>query len=105
MHAVCLKETDSETQTRHFSQLETGTGSGGAPSVVDSDNAQIAKLFGSTQLINLISAPDFGLGQPVTGKGVLAGSVPSAGSIIRGLEQVTPQLVNSLLEIEIDFLD
>lgn len=94
IHAVCLSDTDAEEHRLHFSKLEASASASGAPSVAESNNTQIAKMFGSTQLINLVTAPDMGLGQPATGNGIFAGAIPSAGSIIKGLEEVTPQLVN-----------
>ncbi|KAJ8453691.1 hypothetical protein ONZ45_g19609 [Pleurotus djamor] len=45
------------------------------------------------RLIELVKAPNLGLGEPGDGKGILAGAVPTAETVIKGIEQITPQLM------------
>lgn len=44
-------------------------------------------------IIDFINSPDFGLGQPGDGPGILAGAVPTPETIINGFEQITSQLM------------
>jgi len=44
-------------------------------------------------VVSLFTAPNLGLGQPGDGQGLLAGAIPTAETVINGVEQMTPQLM------------
>ncbi|KAH9839392.1 uncharacterized protein C8Q71DRAFT_846960 [Rhodofomes roseus] len=123
IHAVCLPCTDAEAHDRHFSRLtaDKTTASEGAQGTEDGKtttttrsvsvhvhatsseaevcsvaNASITTLntvFSEVNLVSLITTPDLGLGGPPDGPGILSGALPSAQTIIKGVEQITPQLM------------
>jgi hypothetical protein len=64
------------------------------PSVLSASATALADTFDDLNLIDLIITPGFGLGQPGNGKGVLAGAVPTAETVINGFVQITPQLMS-----------
>jgi hypothetical protein len=98
IHAVCLKHTDAEEHALYFSRLKSDTTF--VPDMKSLDFAAIANtsietlssMFNNMQLVSLISSPDLGLGQPGDGPGILSGAVPTAETVIRGFEEITPQL-------------
>lgn len=99
IHAVCLDTTDADAEKRHFSILSEGLSAqevAAATSIASVATASIEKLsnmFKDMHIINLIMEPDLGLGQPGDGNGLLSGAVPTAETIISGIEQITPQLM------------
>jgi len=98
IHAVCLKYTDSEEHDRHFAHLQGGA----APllgakyidfsTIANTSIETLTSLFNDMQVVSLITSPDLGLGQPGDGPGILAGAVPTAETVVRGVEEITPQL-------------
>jgi len=44
-------------------------------------------------IIGLFKAPDFGLGRPGNGGGLLAGALPTAGTSIDGVKRIIPDLM------------
>lgn len=86
IHAVCLESTEAEVQDKHFSKLE-------AASVATASLAGLTALFNELHIVNLLAAPDLGLGQPGDGEGLLAGAVPTAETVIEGAVKLTPQLM------------
>jgi hypothetical protein len=50
-------------------------------------------MFKEMHVIDLVTSPDLGLGQPGNGEGVLAGAVPTAETVLQGVKQITPQLM------------
>ncbi|KAF5348681.1 hypothetical protein D9758_006849 [Tetrapyrgos nigripes] len=95
IHAVCLAHTDEEENTLHFDKLSKSDNQQGN-STSDSGSTAVeslSALFSEMNIIDLIYSPDFGLGQPGDGKGFLAGAVPTAETVLKGVEQVTPQLM------------
>ncbi|KAH8119499.1 hypothetical protein DFH11DRAFT_1565361 [Phellopilus nigrolimitatus] len=86
IHAVCLESTEAEVREKHFSKL-------GAESVASASLEALTSLFNELHIVDLISAPDFGLGQPGDGPGILAGAVPTAETVIEGVVKLTPQLM------------
>jgi hypothetical protein len=97
IHAVCLEHTDAEADQLYFSKLtEGGEMTLNLVSFADFSSTSMDKL---TELVNgihvvdLITSPDLGLGQPGDGPGVLAGAVPTPETIIKGIQQITPQLM------------
>lgn len=100
IHAVCLEHTDAEEDRLYFSKLNEAA-------ATDNINLNITSLaeFGSASIdglvslmneihvIDLIKAPDLGLGQPGDGDGILAGALPTPETVIKGIEQITPQLM------------
>lgn len=100
IHAVCLDATDAETDTRHFSQLTTeddateeAAASNAIPSVVTASVEKLSSLFKDIRIISLVTSPDLGIGQPGDGEGLLSGAVPTAETVIDGVEKLTPQLM------------
>lgn len=100
IHAVCLEHTDAEEDRLHFSRLtETPAADNidlNIASLTEVGSASIdmlASLINEIHVIDLIKSPDFGLGQPGDGEGILAGAVPTPETVIKGIEQITPQLM------------
>ena len=50
-------------------------------------------LFDDLNIVDLVATPDLGFGQPGDGKGLLAGAVPTAKTVMNGVMQLTPQLM------------
>lgn len=95
IHAVCLAYTDAEEHELHFAQLiksptaEALEVSGIAAVSIET----LTSLFKEMHIVNLMTAPNFGLGEPGDGAGILAGAVPTAETIIDGIQEITPQLM------------
>jgi hypothetical protein len=53
----------------------------------------VSTILADVHLVNLLTAPNMGFGAPVTAQGLFAGSVPTAETVIDGIEQITPQLM------------
>ena len=102
IHAVCLAYTDVEADVHHFSKLTTLPGDrereiatvSSLPSMFSVPIDKIAALFNEMHIIDLVNAPDFvGLGQPGDGLGILSGALPTAETVIEGVERITPELM------------
>jgi hypothetical protein len=101
IHAVCLAYTDAEADVLHFSKLISLSGDrereiavSGLPSMFSVPIDKIAELFNEMHIIDLVNAPDFlGLGQPGDGPGILSGALPTAETVIEGVERITPELM------------
>ena len=97
IHAVCLAHPDAEEHRLHFAKLTPDApGDGTSITVPNVASASLDKLiitFREMRIVNLVTAPDFGFGQPGDGEGLLAGAVPTAETVINGIEQITPQLM------------
>jgi hypothetical protein len=94
IHAVCLAYADAETDALHFSKLISSSGdTAELPSMVSASVDTIVALFNDMHVIDLINAPDFGLGQPGDSPGILAGALPTAETVIEGVERITPELM------------
>lgn len=96
IHAVCLAYTDAEADALHFSKLVSsslGEASVPLPGVISASVEKVAAVFKEMHIIDLISAPGLGLGQPADGKGLLAGALPTAETVMDGAIQITPQLM------------
>lgn len=101
IHAVCLAHTDAEENELHFAKLtgdveesdEATNQVLGFPGVNSAPMDKLATMFNEMRIIDLVKSPDLGLGQPGDGEGLLAGAVPTAETVIRGIEQITPQLM------------
>lgn len=111
IHAVCLDAPDEEVSARHFAKLDEvrAAVATSAPSVTVSSVSKLSALFKDMKLVDLvassaveelkepviemITSPDLGLGQPGDGKGILAGALPTAETVINGFEQITPSLM------------
>lgn len=107
IHAVCLEWTEEEADRNHFNRHLTAKGDGNGevaggglvvqsletPSVATASVATLSETFRDLQIVSLISAPDLGLGEAGDGEGLLAGAVPTAETIIKGVQQITPQLM------------
>ncbi|KAJ7084382.1 hypothetical protein B0H15DRAFT_848925 [Mycena belliarum] len=96
IHAVCLAHPEAEEHTLHFAKLTpdaSDASSKSVPNVASVSLDKIASTFGDMHIVDLITAPDLGFGQPGDGSGLLAGAVPTAETIINGIQQITPQLM------------
>lgn len=107
IHAVCLRITDSEAEAHHFSKLKRASVQGesvertisissaaaGVASVYNASIAQLGTVFDEMEVVNLVTAPNMGLGAPGDAPGLFSGAVPTAKTIIDGVEQITPQLL------------
>ncbi|KAF9531613.1 hypothetical protein CPB83DRAFT_77719 [Crepidotus variabilis] len=100
IHAVCLEHTDAEEETLHFAKLtqkpetaEEATEAFALPGIGSAPIDQLTDLLKDMNVIDLIKSPDFGLGQPGDGSGILSGAVPTAETVINGVKQITPQLM------------
>ena len=102
IHAVCLAYTDAEAEARHFSKLKLPLSGdrereivmSGLPCMFSVPIDRIAALFNEMHIIDLVNAPDFvGLGQPGDGPGILSGALPTAETVIEGVERITPELM------------
>ncbi|KAL5507094.1 hypothetical protein ACEPAH_6550 [Sanghuangporus vaninii] len=86
IHAVCLESTESDIQSKHFSKLKE-------QSVISAGVDALSSLFAELHIVDLLAAPDLGLGQPGDGEGLLAGAIPTAETVIEGAAKLTPQLM------------
>jgi len=98
IHAVCLAYTDVEEDALHFAKLispsgEPGTAASALPGVISASVDTASALFKEMHIIDLVNAPDLGLGQPGDGKGILAGALPTAETVIEGVQRITPELM------------
>lgn len=100
IHAICLDITDELANEKWFSKLPhssisktQGGSSSTAPSVAQADVKSLESFLSQVQIINIVQAPDFGIGQPVEGKGLFSGSIPTAHDLSDGLSKATEQLM------------
>ncbi|KAG8959393.1 hypothetical protein FRC03_008042 [Tulasnella sp. 419] len=120
IHGVCLDCTDDAADQLHFSHLTSSTAKPGAassitrtnssgskgknkgkaeardvpPNIATADLNSVVPMLQGLKLVDLVSADDFGFGQPLGGAGILSGSVPSPMTIGQGLMEVGQQLLN-----------
>lgn len=113
IHAVCLAYTDTEAHEQHFCKLKgeppatsddsarpqqierTASVTSAIANVASVTNASVAQLtdmFSRLEIVSLIT-PDMGVGQPGDGNGLLSGSIPTADTVLQGVQQITPQLM------------
>ena len=98
IHAVCLAHTDAEEDQLHFAKLRPAEDQVSAQAidfsgVTSAPLDSLTDMFNEMLVIDLVTSPDFGLGQPGNGKGILAGAVPTAETVLQGVKQITPQLM------------
>ena len=97
IHAVCLEHPDDEMNNVYFANIfgteQDGVRSLNLPAATSVSLSTVTALFGQMNIIDLIQTPDFGFGQPGDRPGLLAGSVPTAETVLLGIEQITPQLM------------
>ncbi|KDQ57618.1 hypothetical protein JAAARDRAFT_105292, partial [Jaapia argillacea MUCL 33604] len=102
IHAVCLPFTESEVQS-HFDCCLLEPSQPGAPEplagtagVSTATITALASLFEGLHLVNLLTAPDLGLGHAVGSQeeGILSGALPTPETVIKGITQITPQLMS-----------
>jgi hypothetical protein len=84
IHAVCLGMSDRDVHEQYFAPIE---------SVATASVSAVSTILADVHLVNLLTAPNMGFGAPVTAQGLFAGSVPTAETVIDGIEQITPQLM------------
>ncbi|KAG6845400.1 hypothetical protein H0H87_009747 [Tephrocybe sp. NHM501043] len=112
IHAVCLEHADVDEDRLHFSVLTTTTSTSPAASRTETspidEKAQpnetsffdaplsldaVTDMLSKMNIVSLIGSPGLGLGEPGDGDGLLAGAVPTAETVLKGFEQITPQLM------------
>lgn len=117
IQAVCLPYTDEEADQQYLSSLRnlkqlplqppppTTTSTRAADATITTASTlgsspllgatieSVAEDFRNLHVVNLLKAPDLGLGQPGDGPGLLAGALPTAETVINGIIQITPQLM------------
>ncbi|RPD78065.1 hypothetical protein L226DRAFT_502366 [Lentinus tigrinus ALCF2SS1-7] len=102
IHAVCLPYTDAEAHEKRFSKLDkvpldlsamSSKTLEGITSVTTSSFEKLKEMLSDLDVVSLITVPDLGLGQPGNAPGLLSGAVPTAKTVIEGVEQITPQLM------------
>jgi hypothetical protein len=100
IHAVCLEHTDAEEHELHFACLaenigaeDTSAKSFNIPGVSPISLERLTAMFNDMTVVDLVTSPDLGLGQPGNGKGILAGAVPTAETVLKGIVEITPQLM------------
>ncbi|KAH8828452.1 hypothetical protein DL96DRAFT_1603315 [Flagelloscypha sp. PMI_526] len=104
IHAVCLPHPEEQMDEQHFKKfhntaLQVEEASTASASPFEAQNAaqdtmsQLTSMFNDLQVVDLITAPDLGIGQPGDGKGLLAGSLPTPETVINGIKQITPELM------------
>lgn len=102
IHAVCLEFADAEEESKHFAQLGSspsqidvsgGASAGAFPSIVSAPVQQLTALLNEMHVVELIRSPDLGIGQPGDGEGILAGAVPTPETVLKGVKEITPQLM------------
>jgi hypothetical protein len=99
IHAICLDYTDGEANEKWFSKLphssvsESEARTSTAPSVAQADSKSLESFFKQIQIVNIVKAPDFGIGRPVSDKGMFSGSIPTARTLSDGLSKGTEQLM------------
>lgn len=84
IHAVCLDMPDKDIHEQYFARFA---------SVATASASTIATVLADVHLIDLLTAPNMGFGAPVTAQGLFAGAVPTAETVVEGIEQITPQLL------------
>ncbi|KAG7098527.1 hypothetical protein E1B28_000466 [Marasmius oreades] len=89
IHAVCLEHSDEKEDELHFAQLSIGEGDVAEHNPVD----QFSTLISEMRVVDFLKSADFGLGQPGDGEGLLAGAIPTAETVINGIERITPELM------------
>lgn len=99
IHAVCLEHTELEEDALHFSKLkssepEAASASISIPAVASASVDRLSEVLTEIHVIDLLKTPDLGLGQPVDGKGLLAGALPTPGTVLNGAKRITPELMN-----------
>ncbi|KAF7361908.1 Lactamase-B domain-containing protein [Mycena venus] len=96
IHAVCLARPDADENELYFAKLTPDAhvqSSRFVPNVASASLDKLTGMFSEMHIVNLVTAQDLGIGQPGDGPGLLAGAVPTAETVINGIEQITPQLM------------
>lgn len=84
LRAVCLDVTDNEAHEQYFSKLG---------SVASASVTAVSDALRDVHIVHLFAAPNMGFGAPATAPGVFAGAVPTAGAVLEGIQEITPQLL------------
>ncbi|KIY46217.1 hypothetical protein FISHEDRAFT_5967, partial [Fistulina hepatica ATCC 64428] len=85
IHAVCLGDTDKRVQQKHFANLAVHQG--------DDCIDKMKRMIDNISTVDLVQTASLGVGQPGDGVGILAGAVPTAETIIKGIQRITPELM------------
>ncbi|KAK0212696.1 hypothetical protein DFS33DRAFT_1283823 [Desarmillaria ectypa] len=98
IRAVCLANTDEQEHELHFAYINSDAGMSkeqtfGEFSVAVAPADKLSQMFDEMHIVDLIRSPDLGLGQPGDGEGLLAGAVPTAETVLNGIQQITPELM------------
>jgi hypothetical protein len=98
IRAVCLEHPDAEQYRLHFASLAQDSQNKkplldvAAISSLSLD--KLSTIFHEINVVDLMQPPDLGLGQPGDGKGILAGALPTAETVLDGFKRITPELMN-----------
>ncbi|KAG6899317.1 hypothetical protein C0993_011287 [Termitomyces sp. T159_Od127] len=94
IHAVCLAHSDIEIQKLHFSSLSAPKDEDG-PSFLNGlvSLDEVSSIFSEMSIVDLISHPTLGIGEPGNGQGLLSGALPTAETVLKGFQEITPQLM------------
>lgn len=98
IHAVCLEHTDAEEHKLHFASLSENnevdaTKSINVAGVSSVSLDKLTAMLMEMNIVDLVTSPDLGLGQPGDGEGLLSGAIPTAETVLKGIELITPQLM------------
>ncbi|EIN11987.1 hypothetical protein PUNSTDRAFT_99350 [Punctularia strigosozonata HHB-11173 SS5] len=103
IHAVCLPFTESEAAGKHFASAGYKAASSegvveraleDVPSIATATVETAVTMFQDLHIVDLLAAPNMGLGAPGDAPGILSGAIPTAETVINGITQITPQLMN-----------
>ncbi|CUA66901.1 Titin [Rhizoctonia solani] len=98
IHGCCLDITDEGAEEKHFSKLtgsaRAGSAAGTEPSANtgSADLSSLIPMLKNLRLVNLQASPD--LSSSADKDGPLAGSVPTPGSLVDGMEKVGQTLMS-----------
>jgi hypothetical protein len=85
IHAVCLPFTESEAMDKHFSRVQDSVTNaegvaqlaiGNIPSVATATLETAVTMFQDLHIVDLLAAPNMGIGAPGDAPGLLSGAVP-----------------------------
>ena len=102
IRAVCLEHPDAEQHRLHFASLaqkpkiqiqKSSVPSLNIAAISSAPLEKLSAMFHEMNIVDLMQPPDFGLGRPGSEKGLLAGALPTAETVIDGVKMITPQLM------------
>jgi hypothetical protein len=100
IRAVCLAYPDAELHRLHFSSMfqvphkKSPVPSLDVAAITSLSLEKLSAIFHEMSIVDLMQPAGFGLGQPGSAKGILAGALPTPETVLNGFEQITPELMN-----------